>query len=782
MPDTENNYRDMKSIISLATMSIAAIFGFFSLMQYGFWYVGIFLFTIIGGVGGLLWELFGDMNGQINETVSGLRKSNVGLVMAASISTYYLINGILWTNLTTFLVSIFASFLFVEGFFGMASPVRYMLLLLVQHGMEIALMVCSSVPFNAKTYLILSSITNMLSFILPTVCKPLTFLLGESGTFHTLNTISVVLTFCGLNYVQNMSEPSTISLVWTLGGIIVGFILAIFTSRIQRNYLRFVVVNYVWKIIYKILLSTSFPPPDLEMVSQNKKIKWIPYYKKYPLAEPLDVLSTDTIPNSQMFGKLGPKVVSIFKLISFLDRYMPQSDISTPLKYKAKINIDRSPEYYVPTFVKILGNKNQFIVPLLLEEHNLHGQAAAWMASYSHCSSIVSKLEGEPYGCTHIIDLTWMEKYKPKDDFFGYGGKAYFHMDCEKNIFKLKFVTFPGNPHDLIAADPLDPEFRKADQSFLSSTGIINVAGFHLAGIHMLFNLVTISLINSFVIGQDDLHPLYAVMNVHFYNHSLVEEITTAHLMEKGAVFNQIFALSHTDICNFVGDYFKNIDFGKDADIESKQNIFGAKIPNSQLDWQTEYKEIFMKYANKVVDAIYGTEEQIKNDNLLKNFYEELDSALKERNRGQSSGLSDERYGKLDEKKFLVRFIADCMHTVIILHKVYGTKVPQFAVHAKLFPSQIPINGSAPSYEDYMSMLLVTAATSRIHFSPLLSVDTNKVFGSVKPSNTKNLLVDAFNEMKNDLYLLGEKWSKEPFINENYQRCLPDELECGAGY
>jgi hypothetical protein len=51
-------------------------------------------------------------------------------------------------------------------------------------------------------------------------------------------------------------------------------------------------------------------------------------------------------------------------------------------------------------------------------------------------------------------------------------------------------------------------------------------------------------------------HPFRALIQPHFFNHTLVDVMTTPHLMEKTAVFSQIWALSHAGICTLVEDFF----------------------------------------------------------------------------------------------------------------------------------------------------------------------------------------------------------------------------------
>ena len=760
--------RDITSILSLATMSGAAIYALLSLflMGYPLWTMYIFVFIIIGGQGGLLWELFGNNN----DLISSIRRANVGLVMASSLSTYLIAVRYPWTNGITFMITALATFLSIEGALAKASPLRLFCGLCIQHIIEITIVYQSELDDFIKLYLILASIINMSSFILPRI-KFVSFLLGESGAFHILNTITTILLYNGLKsiivfpYIQ-------ISFQW----IVIGFLAAIFivfTSRIQRNYVRFIIANFIWSLIYKLLLSTSFPSPTSISTYYGNKIKWIPYHEKYPKAYPLSILSAAYIPNSQKFGELSRKINFLFRIISQVDKFLPQSDVSESIIYKDRIKV-LDPEFYVPSFIETLGKKNRFNIPKTLETYHSYDQALVWMVLYGHCSTMLKKISESDSLYTHMIDLSWLEKYHPKKDCYGYGGKAYFTQNPITMDLTLQSIHLPEGSK----IKPSDSQFKNALTRILSSTGFVSVAGFHLIGIHMLLNLITVSLYNTFSVNfNKNCHPFYAIMNIHFYNHCLVEEITTAHLVEKGAVFSQIFALKHEDMCTFINDYFCSIEFGSEADLESRIEVLGIIPRYSQIEWQLEYKKIFKRYAEKVVDIMYPNEMDLQNDTLISNFYDELNSTLESR-RGGAPGL--QRFSKFSEKKYLVNFITDCMHIAIVSHKVYGTKVPEYAVHPTLMPSQVHLDFSLPSIDDYMSLIFVTAATSRVNFTLLLSVDANIVFGNVQPDDIRIGLIQSFNDMKQDLVELGIRWSSD--VNEQYQRCLPSELECAAGY
>jgi len=155
--------------------------------------------------------------------------------------------------------------------------------------------------------------------------------------------------------------------------------------------------------------------------------------------------------------------------------------------------------------------------------------------------------------------------------------------------------------------------------------------------------MVSLSLYNSFdVIGKTEAgvpHPFRYALNINFYNHVLVAEKTTAHLLDKGAVFNQIFAFSHKGVTNFIDEFFTNrMEFGREANLLKRyDDLTGANIEsngahldedlliklkedlplNSQLYSQMDYKTIFIRYAKKVVKICFPNgQKDLTNDKI----------------------------------------------------------------------------------------------------------------------------------------------------------------------
>jgi len=209
---------------------------------------------------------------------------------------------------------------------------------------------------------------------------------------------------------------------------------------------------------------------------------------------------------------------------------------------------------------------------------------------------------------------------------------------------------------------------------------------------------------------------------------------------------------------------------------------------NSQLYWQIDYKVIFLKYAKKIVSICWPKgQKDLTADQKMINFYKELSNAFSKIDKNFT--LPD-RYQDLATIEGVTLFLTDCIFTTTVLHEVWGTKVPSFATTSVLFPSyQQATSGTdgndlPATLEDYLSLLLVTGATSRVKYPQILHLDPTPCFDGLEDATKDNMFV-AWEELKTDLKLLEVKWTANPIerdINDEYCRILPSELEIAAGY
>jgi hypothetical protein len=103
--------------------------------------------------------------------------------------------------------------------------------------------------------------------------------------------------------------------------------------------------------------------------------------------------------------------------------------------------------------------------------------------------------------------------------------------------------------------------------------------------------------------------------------------LTTKHLVEKGAVFNQIFAMKYESLCSCLSREYNDFEYADDENFEIRkiiiQPLFKKRVTDkdglahsvpfsSGLEWEMEYFDIFEKYAKRMTDAIYGKTEEVR--------------------------------------------------------------------------------------------------------------------------------------------------------------------------
>lgn len=730
-------------------------------------------------------EILGNLNSMSNDFVESIRRANVGLVMMSTMLICALVGQVKWGNRLCMALAFHGSALWLNSYLGM-EPKRTLVYTLISKAVEIYLVLKvnrTDQPYMLLTY---ATIANAVSFVAaPMVPSEL-----RSATFHFINALSTYLAW------QSMRSFPAAALVeaWPIYfkaiviGVALGFFFVLKTSRLSLNQARLVVTGSIWNVVYFIILFRGFADPvPARTATPNdpSRVNLLPYRDNVPKASPLGVPNADAIPERQKIDYTAIRLV--FKIVSFLDQYMPQARVSEPLTNKPRIRMDVTPDYYIPSLVKTKMIEMPMGIPQALKDAANSGADIAWLVLHGHISPMLRKMPpteelGRDYrtaneeGCTHVVDLDYMSKYETHPDFISYGGKAFFTATTDE--LALKFLTLPGED-TLIKAKLHDGAYEKARMAFLATTSVTVVAGYHLAGIHMMYDLVSVALFNAFD-HRSAVHPFRALMQLHFFNHTMVDVATTPHLMERGAVFTQIWALTHAGICDFVEDFFRTqIDFGAEDDVEARITVLGEELSgNSQLCWMREYRKIYTYYAKTTIDAIYPDENGPGNDEAIKKFYDHLNTSL-----GVTAGDGLRGYGTLSNKRDLVKFLADAIFHVTVVHEMHGTKTPSYALNPQLMQVKVAKDLSPPAREDYNSLLMVSAATGRVKFPRLLEQDPQHVFATVDDAGQKDVFIKAFSGMLKELNALEARIrSRVPQEDMLRMYVLPSDLKPGAGY
>jgi hypothetical protein len=171
--------------------------------------------------------------------------------------------------------------------------------------------------------------------------------------------------------------------------------------------------------------------------------------------------------------------------------------------------------------------------------------------------------------------------------------------------------------------------------------------------------------------------------------------ITVRHLIQEGAVFNQIFALKYDSLLNFLQQTYTGFVYASDEDFEGRTHTMeklreteppstSAGIPTPvgetpppptsagrpkldfvcSLDWELKYHKIFTKYTDSLVDAIYEDDEHVENDDELQDFYVSLNTLFE---------TIPDRYNAFKSKAGIKRFLSDTINHLVVGHEFYGT-------------------------------------------------------------------------------------------------------------
>jgi hypothetical protein len=231
-----------------------------------------------------------------------------------------------------------------------------------------------------------------------------------------------------------------------------------------------------------------------------------------------------------------------------------------------------------------------------------------------------------------------------------------------------------------------------------------------------------------------------------------------------------------------LNDRFQEYQLGRDEDFESREQALlsgreGASLeellPQASLNWELAYARIWQEYAAGLVDAAYASDAQLAKDPCVQTLHGNLSSLFRV--------ALPERYGRLQTKAGLSRFIADLMHHLIIRHEVYGTSGVRLALDPRINKVQVPKDGGPPAIDEWRSLACVAMATSRVRYT-LLVPDFSNVFADLRDPAVREQYQAAHERMQAQLAELEQRYLSDGVDNYETLRLLPSELDIGAGY
>jgi len=282
--------------------------------------------------------------------------------------------------------------------------------------------------------------------------------------------------------------------------------------------------------------------------------------------------------------------------------------------------------------------------------------------------------------------------------------------------------------------------------------------------------LVSLALNNAFD-TQERFHPFRVVMNVHFFNHIFVNELTTSHLLSETGVFAQIFPTTFDGLADYLNDKYVNFEYARDCKYEERKDQFDGRYPkHSQLGWEKHYVSAYRQYGNDIVNAIWDSDEAVQQDALIQDFAHEMNKRL-------ILGLPLRH--NFQTREGVGRFIADSVYVVTVRHEVYGTKATMPGMDPKIMNGQVPRDFGPEAIEVYNSVLWVGLATSQANFAKLRQ-DFKPLLAVIQDEHQRGALGKALDNFQQGLTDIQTEFESD--YDYDYLKTLPSQLETGAGY
>ncbi|EDM68442.1 hypothetical protein PE36_03421 [Moritella sp. PE36] len=774
-----------------------------------------FLFTIIGSVLGMLFELGLLLSGhafQQTRTKFGVFILNLRLLNLAPVVTtiFFFITCMVVTH-----ADMRFTMLYLAGgacfglgfalFFGGAQALVPLVLAGIQVA-QIIMVLTGTIPAGGEiiAWLLVGQAALQLTALLIGTATP-----WKSTAFHTISTISGVLlysailnvTAADISFSQSVAvvlPEGSLALWGFVGACITGLVLTVVLLPKTLGGFLVMLSNTIWSPLYFFLVSADrFPHPfNLTEVYGGKKppakTTLKPYYQVHPefLLQRLSIPAVVNIEESvTLFKKLIKTARTAFSVMAILDHYLPQANVKIPLTNKKRMAIwSDGSEYWPGLFTKKIfglhlpdgGKMDTAPEPVIAAFKE--GQLLGYLAESGVASPFLKPAPEMGEGIL-TIDFSFLENYETKSDYESYGGAAYFKVNSTKQRLELISVVAPHTT-DVLPVDPRSPSFRRAESLVLASMYYQVISGKHLAEIHMTYNLVEVAMHDAFEAQGQWAHPFRTFMYLHFFAHELAEEITTEHLVQEGAVFSQVFATTHDSLVHHLNDCYSNFEYGADEDFEARAAMLtmqgsagkpGELLPNACIKWELDYAKIWNGYTTALIDIIYTDDAAVQADKYLQDFHAGLLQVM-------VKGLPA-RYEGFQTKAGIARFASDTIHHTVVRHQVYGTTGIRAALDPRISKVQVPVDGGTPAINEWRSLAFVALATGKARFTLLQGDFTNLLNGV--DAKYKDDMHKVFDQLQEDLAKLETEWTateEDKQRNYNYFRAIPSVLHTGPGY
>jgi len=306
----------------------------------------------------------------------------------------------------------------------------------------------------------------------------------------------------------------------------------------------------------------------------------------------------------------------------------------------------------------------------------------------------------------YVIDMSFFEKYKPKEGLLPPGGKAIFHVEGDSGKLKTYGIEYKGK-----LVKPDDASYKQVSKLLLCAlnthlTTFLHNVSFHLAYVTPM----VVSLINEL----SPTHPIRRLL--HPATHTTLignHEIANIQVAGKNGFATSLFSYDYPTLTTMINEYLNDFKVAQN-DPEYKYKMIkkldgvGFALPY----WEDEMAlwEINREYVSKYVDHHYADDLAVSSDAELKRFIGSLDQML-------PSGLFDDNAtnylpsGSELSKDRLVRLCASFLHTSSATHDVVNNAVWDYSTLNFDIPTQVPENGEEQDVQISFDLLTTLIRT-----------------------------------------------------------------------
>ena len=799
------------SILSLAAFAATAVGALRLAESRPLWANVPFGLVVFGAGLGFLYELALLIRGEayqllkspLGRLIQGIRGGNLAFVFTSSYAVFAYLSieeSLGWPNL---LLGVALGFLLVHLLFE-GPPLGVGIVLLTGLITQL-IIVWAFIDTRTVLKLLLSAHALLLAgTVVVGVRTP-----RQSTFFHLLGSAAVIALCYALTQWESplaLRPTRTVFRCWWMSlGVLAGVGFAFRVAPITFGRLRAIISNAVWPLFYLVIAGSERTLPKPAKLSELyghqdlEPLRVLPYHVAHPrnlsFALRIPCLDENLSEKVRQFGFLTQLVRTVFALVSIVNRFFPFADTRVPLSNKPRLNVWSDGTEYWPWWLLqriYLPRLGYFSIeagvrgpgfqktPALAVEHFQRGQLLAYLVEFGIGNAFLKRGRFQDQDVLEL-DLSFLESYPTKTDYEPYGGNAYYVIDEEQRRLKLIGIRVPRS-NTFVEANPYDATFLRGQAMISASLYFYVVSGKHLVEIHMGLNLVEIAMLNGFDANEKWNHPIRTALYPHFFAHELAEELTTQNLVEDRGVFPQIFATTNGSLVSHLNDRFQEYQLGQDEDFERRCAVLmngreelqlAELLPQNSLVWEQRYAAIWFGYATRLVDAVYDSDDDVRNDPCVQQFYLNMESLFLQ--------PLPTRYHRFHTKSGLTRFISDTLHHLIIRHEVYGTAGVRLALDPRINGVQVPVDGGPPAVDEWRSLACIAMATSRVRYVKLQG-GFDHVFGDLEDEQVRTAFQSAHRDLQERLTELQQEFENDGVDNYETLRLLPSDLDVGAGY